>query len=484
MPTQLKLPEFAAVPVRPRRKAGAFWKHRPQYKFVFSRSGVCSRAVTPSSSRCPDFVAQESYFDFRPFAGIANHPISRTEADLISIFQALYLADRYAPRRPNGDSHSAFWRRSIEVEIRVARPSLFESIKAELLDALDFLTEDDWDIRFSADRLPLSEELHEQADLNLTRPEWVALFSGGLDCSAGIAHMIDEGHGPGLLVSGYTHSRLRWDQKDLVALFQNIAGIPIRHLAFGYGMPQRVEPSSMESSQRCRALMHVGCGLIAARRSGLSRLQMFENGIGAFNLPCNSAQFGSQNSRAAHPVFLSRFCKFVSSALQTAVEVDNPFVLMTKGETLRDLEIGRWERLLSKSFSCDFYPNRMSKSRQCGTCPSCLIRRAGFLSSGFMDPAANYSFDVFGSALSKRKEKLSANFSRVNQFAQRVRSGLSVDNPWAGIQSTFIDLLEYDSEIAAALSIGPDEIGPQFCMLLNGFAEEWKTFAAQVESPS
>ena len=56
-----------------------------------------------------------------------------------------------------------------------------------------------------------------------------------------------------------------------------------------------------ESSQRSRGLLFLAAGIATAWALRQDQLRVFENGIGAINLPYLRSQFGSQATRAMHP---------------------------------------------------------------------------------------------------------------------------------------------------------------------------------------
>ena len=140
-------------------------------------------------------------------------------------------------------------------------------------------------------------------------PVTVSLFSGGLDSLAGLAAHAPEGPGGSrVLVSGYTNNRLRHQQRSQVDIvraawrhaeaFEHIS--EIHHVAVPFGIRKPLEYKE-EKSQRTRSLVFLTLGVVTALQGGADTLWIYENGVGALNLPMNETQLGVDNSRGVHP---------------------------------------------------------------------------------------------------------------------------------------------------------------------------------------
>jgi hypothetical protein len=195
--------------------------------------------------------------------------------------------------------------------------------------------------------------------------------------------------GNGLLVSGQTHPRIATGQQAQVAGLRDHFPGRLEHIGISYGIPDKHGLSGFESSQRTRGFVHIAFGALDALMADNEQLFLFENGFGALNLPCDSAQIGSQSSRGTHPVFLLRMAAFVRAVFERRFLISNPFTFSTKAQMLAAPGMDQFVSLLQKSFSCDRFPNYHHKTPQCGCCASCLVRRLAFCGSGFpmMRPA-------------------------------------------------------------------------------------------------
>src|ERR1035437_5361424 len=193
--------------------------------------------------------------------------------------------DQSGSRRPSVASGEKYWRRSITLNLAAAEPDRWNSLKHAILDALVFLTDDDWVLNFTQREIDLDEEMQMFfPDTNRDHPSWVCLFSGGLDSLAGLKHLSHQVGGKGLLVSGWTNERLRCGQEELISKLPEHRGSSFEWLQVHYGFPRIQDSTFVESSQRSRGWMHVALGLAAVVVSNHGVLDVRENGSGAYNL--------------------------------------------------------------------------------------------------------------------------------------------------------------------------------------------------------
>ena len=453
---------------------------RPHYQFRFYNNLTFDRLATPSLRAAPDVCGVIFSADLDALAKHARRPLSGLEADFVSLALAVYLADRCAPRYPYGRFGPAHWRRRIHIELPLSDPEIWMRAEAKLTHALEFLTEDDWTFRFLPGRTAFTAE--KQGHFPKPHgPEiaWTSLFSGGLDSLAGAIHRLAQSLGVGLLVSGQTHSRIAVGQNSQVAELRNLFPGSVEHVGVGYGFPDknRHDLNVFESTQRTRAFIHLSLGAVAAIMSGNSKLYLFENGFGALNLPCDSAQFGSQNSHGTHPVFLRRMEDLVSTVFSQPFGIANPFIISTKGQMLSASGVHRFGPLLQKSFSCDHFPNYNHSNSQCGCCPSCIIRRLSFHAAGLPDDAKSYSTDLFQPKRPLREAEL-LSLSKLSVQADSLAACLRSKEPWPALYTKWPDLLRNEIELNSS-SFRDDVI-----KLLCRHMAEWSAFSSAIHSDS
>lgn len=436
--------------------------------------------ATPSLRVAPDICGVAFDADLNALAKQARRPLTGLEADFIWLGIAIYLADRCAPRYPYGMNGPAHWRRRIHLEIPFSDAVAWSGVEAAVVHALEFLTEDDWTFEFRPGRAELAAERQRHFP-KMRGPDiaWTSLFSGGLDSIAGALQWLAGTAGVGLLVSGQTHIRITTGQESQVAELREQFPGRIEHVGIGYGFPDkhRHELEGYESTQRTRAFMHTALGSVVAHMAGNSQLFLFENGFGALNLPCDSAQFGSQNSRGTHPVFLRRMAELAAGIFSKPFVIANPFTLSTKAQMLAATSVRNLGPLLQKSFSCDRFPNYKHAQSQCGCCPSCLIRRLSFHAAGLTDDGNNYSTDIFHPRRPLREAEL-LSLSKLAVQSDTLASCMRLKEPWPALCAKWPDLLRTE------LELNSPGLRDAFINLLRRHVDEWGSFSSAIHSDS
>ena len=177
----------------------------------------------------------------------------------------------------------------------------------------------------------------------------VLLHSGGLDSIAGIATSLQSvWPGQMLLATVKTHPRTFQAAERTVAEIQSKLGghriASCLPLVIDISRSGRCK-DDRESTQRTRSLLYLAYGIALASMVGLGKLHVFENGIGAINLPMTSDHLGYRASRAMHPRTLSLMSKLSSLVLGCTFSIQNLGLWMTKGEARRPLSTDRMHRL-------------------------------------------------------------------------------------------------------------------------------------------
>lgn len=452
---------------------------RPAFEYQFNPVHGVSRSKVKDWP-IEGFAKQDLEIDMSAIASWAKRPLTTIETDWINLALAIYSADRFSSRRPNASSGDSFWKRSISLEVAVADPSFWNSIQPEILHALRFLTDDNWNLEFALRKELLEEEsqMHFHDEIS-ERPAWVCLFSGGLDSLAGFNRLSNEINGKGLIVSGWTNERLKVGQEKLVSKIPSARGSSFDWLQVYYGFPMIKNSHLMESSQRSRGWIHVALGLLALAVSGQDVLDVCENGIGAMNLPTEFSQTGSHTSRAVHPVFLNRMAKVASLVFGKKLQIRQSALFETKAELLRQTLSTSDAELINDSFSCEIFPNFNAKQSQCGVCPSCLVRRAALRSADLPDSGEQYSHDVLSSHL---PAKQALGMIKMRRYVQRIESCFNdTAMPDAALWE-YPEAGSYFEEAALSLGLSLDEFLINMRRLHQSFALEWKDFSGKLPS--
>ena len=318
----------------------------------------------------------------------------RAAVDLLHLAVAVYAADKVVPRETQPD----LWTRELRVHVPVSDRRLFHAATPAFTDALTFLTNDAWELRFRSD-------VGSRADEQAVQPfgvDAVSLFSGGLDSLAGAIDLLERGRSV-MLVGHYDSNLLRPRQERLAERLRAEFGEDRVFYRPFYLRPAtasphqaRPLPSPREPTTRSRSFLFVAAAGVVASTLDRRGIQMPENGYISLNVPLEASRLGACSTRTTHPHFL-RLLREALTQAEVGPEIDNPYELKTKGEVIehcrdRDLllqlaphsiscahpEVGRWMG--------EAYGN-------CGYCFPCLMRRAALHQLGADDPR-HYRVDV------------------------------------------------------------------------------------------
>ena len=408
-----------------------------------------------------------------PASRLAKHFGERLPArlaDLVEISHMMHGADRLVARGPN-------WRRRFVIQAPVRDLGFWRrlDVAQALQDVLHYLTDDDWVVRFedapwSVDRPQLQKIFPEQ------KPLAACLFSGGLDSLAGLAVDVSEAKFKTIVPVCCTASpRLKAVQRKLLnGVFPNreVAVRPV-FLSVAIGQ-EKGQYSRNERTQRTRGFLFGCLGAVAASMAGANRLRIYENGVGAINLPLTAAQVGTQSTRSTHPLALYKLSRLLSLVFDEEFFLDLPFIFSTKGELCSRLAATKWRRLTGDSVSCDSFPLRTKGPVHCGECTSCLLRRQACWVAGLIEdqiPDA-YRADVLSGDPDLDFRPLA---DMVIQ-AQRLNWEVSKAEPWSQLAAEFTEIIE----VVEALQMqGEVESESRLVDLYSRYSLEWKRFPAR-----
>ena len=407
-------------------------------------------------------------------------------ADLQDVALAIYAADRRSLRNFKGANTG---QRQIHVRVGVRDPGLWtESNMVPILqESLYWQSEDVWSFHFVQRRAAQypAESDHFLFRLPPERPVTVSLFSGGLDSLAGLAtHMQDNQSGSHILVSGYTHNRLAKRQRlQLKHIRHSTLGRDLPsakpsmcHVAVPFGL-HKLRGQQEEKGQRTRGLVFLALGAAAALQAGADTLWVYENGIGAMNLPLNETQLGVDNFRGVHPRSLMMAECLFELALEQPIRIRNPFLFHTKAEMCKALKPAGLADAVQHTVSCDSFPLRLpDKPAQCGHCTSCVLRRQSLFVAGYKeyDPSDRYSYDV----LTRRADidpKRLFEIEVMKEQVYKLTRCLDSDEPWNSLTISFPELLRTHAELVKRYNLNADETRARFVQLYRTYVQEWKS---------
>jgi hypothetical protein len=353
-------------------------------------------------------VSASFMIDDKPLLVAATGPLTPRQADLNDIACVCHQVDKLARFSNSNRSLGRVFRR-LYVRMPVRDPEHWGRFASQIEALLEFLTADTWTLEFvqRPRRQRQGEVLRAFPELGSQHgsvPDLVCLHSGGLDAFAGLLCFLERNPSVGsvLLVSLRTNESIGAVQDRIVdGLRDEIPSVRFSHvsvaarLAHGAGMHDR---RGRGRSMRTRGFLFLALGSVAAMLAGASRLHVFENGVGALNLPCNAGQVAADTSRSVHPRTLQLVQQLVNTALepQRLLEITNPHVFETKAQMCRVLSGHPARGLARDTVSCDALPQHQPGPKHCGVCTSCLYRRLSLLASGNgdVDSGTGYRYDM------------------------------------------------------------------------------------------
>lgn len=242
-------------------------------------------------------------------------------ADLFDLALAVHVADRVAPHDLSGPV------RQIHMSLPVRDPFRMESVRGALTDLLWMTTGSEWRFSFRRRVAPPRRSEHPVLPLGHADVE-VALWSGGLDALAGLDARARTTDTPFLLVGTGASDPALGRQRDVYEHLPDTLG----RRASLVQLPTRVEGVDRRHENplsRARGLVFAIIGSAVASCFGQDRLSVYENGVGALNLPYSPADIGLAHSRSVHPETLSSLSDVLSGVLGRPFRVVNPFLFFT-----------------------------------------------------------------------------------------------------------------------------------------------------------
>jgi hypothetical protein len=108
---------------------------------------------------------------------------------------------------------------------------------------------------------------------------------------------------------------------------------------------------------------------------GQHRFFLFENGVTGMNLTRREDLGNARASRTTHPKTVSLLKAMSSLIAETEINIDLPFLWLTKADILRRLHTGSMPQLITSAVSCSRTFQITGNAPQCGECFQCVDRR-------------------------------------------------------------------------------------------------------------
>lgn len=390
---------------------------------------------------------------------LAGRYVNTLVADMMDIGGAVLVADRCSPRTKD--------QTVIHVKLPLRNVEIFERsrVKEFLCSALHYYTNDHWEFEFVSHTV--TKRIAERQRRFFARSEnegdvHVALFSGGADALSGLAHQLVNNPDAffSLVTVGTSNTRMQG--------VQSVLATQLRHSEYGSRIqnifidtPRKyAKEIPLNGDFRARAFVFLFIGCAFAILEGQNKLFVYENGIGAINLPFRASEVGLDHSRTVHPMSLWKVSRLVSEIIGEMFCIENPFFFFTKTEVCNGLIRAGLEDLFQHSISCD----RMRyDSKQCGNCSSCILRRIAAHNLGL--PDTSYS--------------LSNKWTHIRHMARQIETiqqSLDTQDPWHVLAKKFPSAL-IDVDVARPYmmpQLTETQMRRQVLEMYERYEEEWQ----------
>ena len=318
--------------------------------------------------------------------------------DLMRLASAVYFVDRISKRQRNGGADRRPRRLSCSIEVKDAAFWNKEAVHSLVIDALQFVTGDTWDLVFTQDASPAIPPKYPllRANSIFGSPPVICLYSGGLDSAAGLARRLGDGISTPLVPVVVRHrTDIAKKVTDQIERLGRVFRTELRPVCAAMSMasPKRIARSE-ESSQRGRGFLFVSVGGAVAAATDASVVELYESGVGAINVPLLAGMEGSQATRSAHPTFLRKMSQLLSVVADRPIEVKLPYWHLTKRKLVCSLNRAELRELARETVSCVSFPLRHRTRKCCGVCAACLFRRVALHAAGIDEPGCTYQSDV------------------------------------------------------------------------------------------
>jgi 7-cyano-7-deazaguanine synthase in queuosine biosynthesis len=454
-----------------------------EYNFDFSTPGHIQWS---SGTQKQEFVMPEHPVRFvindesiaREFSTVVEPVL----ADALDVGVAAHMADRLALRERFVGKTRTPVHRSFEIAIAVREPEIWNDdlIKSDLQEALSFLTQDSWQFSF------VKREVGRKADSQqhlfgryVPTNVDVGLFSGGLDSYAGTAIQFDqhpERHF--VCVSGSPNNIQKGLQRRQFQYLCSRFGRLGTHVSVQYSMAGAAE-MLQEPTRRTRAFVFLLLGAVVALTAESDSVHVYENGIGAINLPFDLSQVGIDNTRAMHPRTLRNIAALVSRLRGKPFLIENRSIFLTKAEMCQEKSVRHAAEGIANTFSCD---GLTRKGEHCGFCTSCLLRRLALEGAHLSSfDHGNYLNDCLSADWHPNRRQLRGLASMTWQ-ASRLRPYVSEGAEWKRLVIEFPEL----QLVLAELASGNTAQGLQENLrrLYRKHVSEWFDFGALKNLPT
>lgn len=396
-------------------------------------------------------------------------------ADLIDLAVAIYASDRlsYQPLRETQSQ--------IYVTLPVRNPQLFNSalLQEKLNNLLDWATGSRW--HFDFQQRTESERIVEQQQVlpMIENDCEVALWSGGLDSLAGVYTKLNNQPKLPFMLFGTGSNKIIHNKQKKVCqavndLFPSRVNICQVQIDLNNSNKHRKNKIS-----RSRGIVFTLLGSACAYLMGQKTLHIYENGIGAINLPYRASAVGLEHSRSVHPITLLMVSDLISEILGETFRVKNPFLFWTKAEMCQRLAKDQRTELSALTMSCDSPHRRQGQPMQCGYCSSCILRKQALAASGLEDKTS-YVIPHGNKPKADPRLHLQNMLVQVKTLDRVFGVSDRLDIQWENLTQRFPELDDIVDRVAPEENFLYSDMRSSLLQLYRNYVTEWHSVESQV----
>ncbi len=392
--------------------------------------------------------------------------IPRQVADIVDIALAVHIADRLSIPHRNLPCR-------IHIDLSVREPDLFIQFTEELKKILFWYTGNHWSFKFrprtKGGRL---SERRSKMFVPTNRVTEVALWSGGLDSFAGLWTRLNKQTAEKYILLGAGGSNfIGHIQRKTAHLVQRARSteIDLVQIPFLTKYNRRLRNQKIKRSQRnqrSRGFVFLLLGAACAYLEGQDTLFVYENGVGALNLPYRESEVGLDHTRAVNPLSLYKMSNFVSHILDSPFYFKNPFLFWTKAQMCASLIHPKAIEIANNTVSCDSLHRKPKQPTQCGKCSSCLLRRQSLAAADIVDRTRYYR-----KTLDQPSDSIG--LDAMLYQVETLRNCFAAPNPWEKLCQRYPNLVAVADRIAKHEKTTHQLVADQLMRLYRTYVSEW-----------
>lgn len=395
-------------------------------------------------------------------------------ADLIDLAVAIHATDRLALQNLRKEQTRIY------VNLPVRHPELLNttSFQDKLSSLLEWVTGSRWLFDFRK-RLDSGRTIEQQPLLLSTNShvDEVTLWSGGLDALAGLYNRIQRSHKGNFMLFGTGSSNNVYARQERVfkALKHsfpnqlNLCRVPIRFSESNLHQKNKI--------YRARGVVFTFLGAACAYLMGQRILYLYENSIGAINLPYRKSAVGLDHSRSVHPLTLLKVSGTISELLGEKFRVQNPFLFWTKAQMCQGLNEDGRNDLPPLTMSCDS-PHRQQPI-QCGYCSSCILRKQALAASTIEDKT-RYIVPHGREPAGNKSLYLRHMLAQVSTLRDLLNNSQTPNLQWESLTKRFPELDDIVDRSAMAENLLPTDMQKHLIRLYQTYVAEWGAVETQI----